>query len=79
MSSPVPRFAFVFTPARGIVSFSGCIKLFISAVGYGVTLTCVAVACTTLRTVVAVAVKCRYGGDHQSVGMVVIIKVYVWW
>ena len=51
----MPCFAFVFTPARGIVSFSGCIKQFISAVGYGVTLTCVVVICTTLRTVVAVA------------------------
>ena len=49
----VPRFVFVFTLARGIVSFSGCIKQFISAVGYGVTLTCVAVACTTFLTVVA--------------------------
>ena len=55
MSSPVPCFTFVFTPARGIVSFCGCIKLFISAVGYGVTLMCVVVTCTTLRTVVAVA------------------------
>ena len=32
-----------------------CIKQFISAVGYGVTLTCVVFTCTTLRTVVAAA------------------------
>ena len=51
----MPCFAFVFTPARGIVSFSGCVEQFISAVGCGVTLMCVAVACTTIRTVVAVA------------------------
>ena len=55
MSSSVPCFTFVFTPARGIVSFSGCFKLFSSAVGYGFTLTCVVFTCTTLRTVVAAA------------------------
>ena len=55
VSSPVPRFVFVFTRGRGIVSFSGCFKLFISAVGYGVPLTCVAVTCTTFLTAVAVA------------------------
>ena len=47
-------FVTVFTAARYIVPVSGCTELLISGVGCSIALTCVAVACTTLRTTAAV-------------------------
>ena len=52
--SLVSYFVTVFTAARYIVPVSGCTERLISGVGCSIALTCVAVACTTLRTTAAV-------------------------